>query len=418
MSRHTCIDLGIVPDTFPFPPPSVKSTASKDCISALESDRSIPKRPQKIPFQPCKDNVPKLRKFLVDSFAASTFNKTKPFPKLSTPPAHIHLKPNHVVPTPAFWPAKVAEHWSEEVRLSIERDVEAGILVKVPFNEPTEWCARMVIVGKKDGRPRRTVDYQQLNAQCLREPNHSESPFNAARRVPAKTWKSVLDAVDGYHSVELDEESSKLTTFICPWGRYRYKRFPQGHCSAGDAFNGRVQQILAEIPRLVRVVDDICIFDDSIEQAFWHIWDTLELCAKNGIVINESKLQFCQENVDFAGLSITTHGVQPSLKITEAIRNFPPPTDITKARSFFGLVNQVNWAYANCSEMAPFRSLVKPNACFVWTDNLKSLFEKCKSKILDQVRDGITKYDINRVTCLQTDFSKQGLGYLLLQKYC
>ena len=68
--------------------------------------------------------------------------------------------------------------------------------------------------------------------------------------------------------------------------------------------------------------------------------------------------------------------------------------------------------------MAPFRSLVKPNACFTWTDDLKLLFEKCKSKILNQVKDGITKYDINRVTCLQTDFSKQGLGYLLLQKYC
>ena len=142
------------------------------------------------------------------------------------------------------------------------------------------------------------------------------------------------------------------------------------------------------------------------------------MCAKNGIVINEAKFQFCKQTVDFAGLSVTDQGVQPSKKITDAIRNFPPPTDITKARSFFGLVNQVNWAYANCSEMAPFRSLVKPNACFTWTDDLKLLFEKCKLKILNQVKEGITKYDVNRVTCLQTDFSKQGLGYLLLQKYC
>ena len=81
-------------------------------------------------------------------------------------------------------------------------------------------------------------------------------------------------------------------------------------------------------------------------------------------------------------------------------------------------MNQVNWACANCTEMAPFRRLVKPNACFEWTDDLKLLFEKCKLKILDQVRDGVTKYDINRMTCIQTDFSKQGLGYLLLQKYC
>ena len=125
---------------------------------------------------------------------------------------------------------------------------------------------------KKNGSPRRTVDYQQLNSQCLREPNHGESPFHTARRIPQDIWKSTFNAVDGYHSVELDEESSRLTTFITPWGRYRYLRFPQGHCSAGDAFNGRVHQIMEHIPRLVRIVDDMCIFDKIIEGAFWHAW--------------------------------------------------------------------------------------------------------------------------------------------------
>ena len=119
---------------------------------------------------------------------------------------------------------------------------------EVPFNEPTEFCARMVLVPKKDGTHRRTVDYQPLNMICLREPNYCESPFHTARRVPQHTWKTVVDTVDGYHSVELDEESSKLTTFITPWGQYRYPRFPQGHHSAGDAFNGRVQKSSSTLP--------------------------------------------------------------------------------------------------------------------------------------------------------------------------
>ena len=271
---------------------------------------------------------------------------------------------------------------------------------------------------KKDGRPRRTVDYQQLNSQCIREPNYSDSPFHTARRIPQNTWKCVLDAVDGYHSVELDPESSKLTTFITPWGRYRYLRFPQGHCSAGDAFNGRVQEILSGIPRMVRIVDDMCLYDDTIEGAFWHTWDLLETCAQNGIVINESKLQFCSREIEFAGLTVTADGVQPSKRTMSAIENFPPPTDLTKARAFFGLVNQVQWAYANGKEMAPFRELVKPNSTFRWNDELRELFDQCKKKILHQVREGVKRYDTNRQTCLQTDFSQQGLGYLLLQKYC
>lgn len=193
---------------------------------------------------------------------------------------------------------------------------------------------------------------------------------------------------------------------------------PQGHCAAGDAFNARVEQILSKLPRLVRIVDDMCIYDDSIEGMFWHAWDLLEVCFKNGIVLNERKFQFCQQTVDFAGLTITSKSVQPSAKIVAAIRNYPPPTDITKARAFFGLANQVQWAYANSKEMAPFRSLVKPNSTFIWTEELKQLFTACKEKILHQVNDGVKYFDLKRPTCLQTDFSQTGLGYLLLQKYC
>ena len=340
------------------------------------------------------------------------------FPKLSTPPARIHLKPNHTVPKPAYWPATIAEHWSKEVKEAIESDVESGILTRVPFNEPTEWCARIVVVPKKDSRPRRTVDFQHLNQQCLREPNHCDSPFHAARKIPENTWKSVVDAVDGYHSVEIDDESSKLTTFITPWGRFRYLRFPQGHCAAGDAFNGRVQQILSHIPRLVRIVDDICVYDETIEGAFYHMWDLLSTCAQNGIVLNESKFKFCALEVNFAGLVIGRNSVRPSEKILRAIRDFPPPTDISKARAFFGLVNQVQWAYANSPKMAPFRNLVKPHTPFVWTPELMRLFEEAKSLILKQVETGVRQFSIKRATCLQTDFCKEGIGYLLLQKFC
>ncbi len=414
LSRSCCQDLRIISKNFPHP----ERNEDTKSVKSVESSRQIPQRPAVIPLEPTEDNIPGLKQYLLDSFAHSTFNKTPPFPKLSTPPATIHLKPDFVVPPPAFTPATVAEHWKEEVKAAIDRDVEAGILVKVPLNEPTEWCSRMIVVKKKDGRPRRTVDFQKLNKQCLREPNHSESPFHTARQIPSNTWKSVFDAVDGYHSVELDAKSSRLTTFMTNWGRYRYLRFPQGHCAAGDAFVGRVQQIMAQIPRMVRIVDDMCIFDESIESAFWHAWDVLTTCAKNGIVLNISKFQFCSKTIEFAGLKISSNGIQPSEKILKAIQDFPPPQDLTQARAFFGLLNQVQWAYANSSKMSPFRELVKPNSNFSWTKELRELFEEAKNKILKQVEEGVRQYDLTRDTCLQTDFSQNGLGYLLLQKYC
>ena len=102
------------------------------------------------------------------------------------------------------------------------------------------------------------------------------------------------------------------------------------------------------------------------------------LC-KNGIVlINVDKFQFCQKSVDFAGLRLTEIGIAPSDKILSAIQNFPVPENITDARSWFGLVNQVAWAYSIGPIMQPFCDLIKPNNTFHWDDNLTNFLRSPK----------------------------------------
>ena len=75
----------------------------------------------------------------------------------------------------------------------------------------------MVVVTKKNGKPRCTIDLQKLDAQCYRETHHSQSPLWLACQMPPNTKKTILDAVDGFHAIELDEASCKLTTFITEW---------------------------------------------------------------------------------------------------------------------------------------------------------------------------------------------------------
>ena len=101
-----------------------------------------------------------------------------------------------------------------------------------------------------------------------------------------------------------------------------------------------------------------------------------------------------------------------------AIENFPPPTDLTSARSWFGLVNQVSWAYAIGPIMQPFRELIKPNNKFYWDATLTDLFVKSKQQLIEKVKEGVKAFELGRRTCIQTDWSKEGIGYLLLQKHC
>ncbi|XP_013385575.1 uncharacterized protein LOC106155332 [Lingula anatina] len=157
---------------------------------------------------------------------------------------------------------------------------------------------------------------------------------------------------------------------------------------------------------------------NSVEEAFFQACKWLDLCARNGITLNPKKFQFAQDAVEFAGLAITPTNIQPSDKFIDAIRKFPTPTDISGARAWFGLINQGAYAFSMARQMKPFRKLLKPSTKFEWTDELDNLFHQSKEVIIEEMKEGVRLFDPNRQTCLSTDWSVDGVGFFLMQKYC
>merc|ERR1711984_66583 len=103
----------------------------------------------------------------------------------------------------------------------------------------------MVITPKHDGSPRRVVDFSPLNSHTPRQTHHTQSPWAIVSSIPAGKVKSVVDCWNGYHSVPIHPADRKFTTFITPWGRYRYRTSPQGLLSAGDGYSHRKADIMA-----------------------------------------------------------------------------------------------------------------------------------------------------------------------------
>ena len=416
-SREGCIDVGILHPSFPYPMDHKHHPTEE--IAGLNDDvaSNSPKmRSRTLPCPATESNADKLKQHLINEFS-SVFTRSTPFRQMNCKPAHIHLKED-AVPYAIHTPIPVPLHWKEQAKADLDRDVTNGIIEPVPVGDPAIWCSPMIIVEKSEGRLRRTIDFQRLNSQCIRETHHVESPFKLASQIPAKKKKTVLDATDGYHAIPLDNESKPLTTFITEWGRYRYRRLPQGFLASGDAYTRRYDDLIKDIPNKIKCVDDVLMWDDDIQSAYFHTFDYLLLCEKNGITINKDKFQFAQDVADFAGLKITSDGIRPSDKLLKAIRDFPTPTDITGARSWFGIVNQIAWAYSNASIMQPFRDLVKPNSKFYWDSTLQKLFEESKNQLVASAIEGIKSFDKSKNTCLQTDWCREGIGYLLLQQHC
>ena len=439
LSREACADLGTVPVSFPAigscaaPAMTAAATASPPhpCTNTGvprpdEMPCSCPPRqpppatPPTLPCAPTKDNLPKLKQYILDRYAASAFNRCEmqPLPLMDdSPPLRLFVD-EEARPVAIHTPAAVPAHWAAQVQAGLERDVRLGVLERVPVNTPVKWCSRMLITPKSDGSPRRVVDFQPVNAHCPRQTHHTKSPWQIASSIPPGTCKTVLDAWNGYHSVPIHPADRHLTTFITPHGRYRYKTAPQGLLCAGDGYTQRGDEIIGNFPNHLKCVDDSIIWSEDVEKNFFATCSFLDKCSSGGMVFNSSKFQFGEEEVHYLGFFVTKEGLKPTPEFLENIRSFPTPRSTTDVRSWFGCVNQIAYTFAVSEVMLPFRQLLRPQVPFSWSEELEAAFRESKEEIIRQCERGVKLFNLHAPTGLATDWSKNCIGWWLVQKHC
>ena len=175
---------------------------------------------------------------------------------------------------------------------------------------------------------------------------------------------------------------------------------------------------MASFPQKTKCIDDTLLWSDTIHDCFFQAARWLDICGKHSITLNPEKFILAQDEVEFAGFEITNNTVRPCKKFLRAIMAFPTPKNITDVRSWFGLVNQVAYAFSMAERMLPFRNLLKPAMPFRWDDSLDQLFEESKTAITTEIANGVKIFDKTKPTCLATDWSRHGIGFWLFQKHC
>ena len=215
-------------------------------------------------------------------------------------------------------------------KLQAELDLLQSQHIIAPVTTATELCAPIVVTPKKDtDRIRMCVDLSHLNCYVRRERYQSDTPAQAIADIAAANAKffTVLDAMKGYHQCPLDQDSQILTTFITPFGRFKYLRAPYGVSSISEYYDRWMAEAFSGLTGFRRVVDDIIIYDSDEHQHATHIRQFLQRCADKHIALNPMKCKFNQREVTFAGFTLSAQGYQVDCSITDAISQFPTPTN-------------------------------------------------------------------------------------------
>ena len=136
----------------------------------------------------------------------------------------------------------------------------------------------------------------------------------------------MLDAKCGYWNVTLDEESSFLTTFNSPFGRYRFLRMPFGLKMSQDIFQHRVDQLYESLQGVVAIADDI-VFGNTQAEHDANLRRLLTKCQEFGLKLNPEKCKINQPKVRFYGVICSSEGVKPNPRKVCALQEISAPTN-------------------------------------------------------------------------------------------
>ncbi|KAG1696506.1 Transposon Ty3-G Gag-Pol polyprotein [Nymphon striatum] len=329
-------------------------------------------------------------------------------------PMKIHLRSDvKIQPKRNLVARKIPLHFQDKADECIKKLLCLGIIKRV--ETPTDWVSAGHFVPKPNGTVRLVTDYTNLN-EFVRRPIHPfPTGLNIIQRLKCTSkWFAKLDAVFGYFQIPLEEESSTLTTFLIPQGRFRYTRAPMGLNASGDEWCYRSDMTLIGLEGVHKLVDDILIEAETLKELYDRLQNVLVRCREKNIQLSLGKLEI-GHSVRFAGHVVSDKGTQPDTARLEAIANFKSPKDITELRSFLGLANQIGQFIPDLAHMTSIiRKLLKKNIVYRWLPEHEIEFQNIKNLLTSDML--VKPFDITLPTELLTDASRlHGLWFCLIQ---
>ena len=132
-----------------------------------------------------------------------------------------------------------------------------GVISRV--DQPTPWCAGMVIVPKENGIIRICVDLKPLNTSVQREVHPLPTVDETLAQLTGATVFSKLGENSSFWQILLASSSKLLTTFLTHSGRYCFNKMPFSISSALEHFQRRMGKLLVSLPGVLRMSYGRCV---------------------------------------------------------------------------------------------------------------------------------------------------------------
>ena len=316
-------------------------------------------------------------------------------------------------------PRRVPVALRDRLKKELDKLVKNDIIC--PVTKPTRWVNSLVVVLKKDGNLRICLDPKDLNRAVQREHYPLPTIEDVATRLHGAKVFTILDVRAGFNHLVLEEDSSLLTTFNSPFGRYRWKRMPFGICSAPEVFQRRMHELVVGLSGVEVVADDFVIAgygDTAMDAQLNHdknLVAFLKRCAENNVHLNAEKVQWRKTEVPFIGHMATSEGLGADPAKVAAITQMEVPEDVPAVQRFLGMIQYLTKFLPNLSDMVkPIRDLTAKDTAWIWDSPQIEAWNNVRTAVSSS--PVLRYYDLKKEVTLQCDASQSGLGSCMMQE--
>ena len=160
---------------------------------------------------------------------------------------------------------------------------------------------------------------------------------------------------------------------------------------------------------------DIIIWGATQEEHDERLRQVLDIARKVNLKLNRDKCQCSVSELILLGDKITSAGIKPDPRKTQAIENMDKPKCRKDIQMFLGMINFLGKFIPNLSsKCANLRSLIEKKNQFVWGPEHEKEWSNLKKVICNE--PVLKFYDHRKPIKVSSDASQNGLGAVLLQQ--
>ena len=323
----------------------------------------------------------------------------------------------------------------EDARQHIQSLLDAGIIK--PSYSP--YASPVVLVRKKSGKLRLTIDYRKINARTIRDSYPIPKIEDMFAALSGSKWFCTMDLKMGFHQIPMAESSKDISAFVCPFGLFNFERMSQGLANSPLTFQRLMERCVGDMnmTELLVYLDDLIIYGATLEQAEERLFKTLDRLRAYGLKVDPKKCTFFVQVVKHLGHIVSPDGISPDPEKTSALTSWPEPTTLRELKSFLGFAGYYRRFVKDFSTIVrplnklsegyiPLKSLrkMKTKPANVlnmsskidkkWDNNCQIAFDKIKQCLTSSPVLGYA--DLSSPFILHTDASLTGIGACLYQK--